>query len=170
MSLKHLAYAAWAGFAALLLPTGSHAQPIGAPFQSRDPATCSNRSAPARGPMTAAIARAYVACSREGVRMQHIYLVAGMDIEVGRSRPFQQSDQGHSDIDPAQPVYPIRGRLLVYFCARVSDDGSNAGKNCDVINMPAATGECYRTTFGDWTCDMSSPDFTTVRQEMPPPT
>ncbi len=169
MSLKHLAYAVTAGSVALLHPTVTSAEPIGAPYQSRDPATCSNRSAPVSGPMTALIARAYVACSREGIREDHVYLVGGMDLEVGRSRPFQLSDQNNSDVDPKQPVYPIRGRLLIYYCARVSDDGSNAGKNCDIINIPAATGECYKTTFGDWTCDMSNKDYTTIRQDMPAP-
>lgn len=153
-----------------LLPASATAQSIGAPYQSRDPAACPDRTAPLRGPMTAAIARGYVAGSREGVRDDHIYLVGGMDIEVGRSRPFQQSDQTNSDIDPRQPVTPIRGRLQVFYCARVRDEAANAGKNCDVVTLPAATGEYYRTTFGDWTCDMSSKDYTTHRQAMPPPT
>jgi len=169
MSPKHLVFATAAGLAAMLHTAVASAQSVGAPYQSRDPQTCPDRSAPVSGPMTAAIARTYVGCSREFVFMQRIYLIAGMDLEIGRSRPFQRSDEGLNDVDPSQPVFPLRGRILTFACDRVRDDGSNAAKNCDVNMTPKATGQCYKTTFGDWTCDMSSVEFTTVRRELPPP-
>ncbi|MEP6491746.1 MAG: hypothetical protein ABJF01_03660 [bacterium] len=148
--------------------TVAHAQPgAGAKYGARDPLECSDHSAPARGAITSAAAAKYVTCEQEHVGAPSLYLVENMKVQIGAPRPYEQRADGrHDNIDPAQPVYPIRGSYDVYACAAVyswpktgnSPAESNAGKNCRTHGQPHASGKCYKTTFADWQCFMSDYD------------
>ena len=67
-----------------------------------------------------------------------------------------------ADQDPAAKDYAIRGSLDRYLCSKQNKgvmignelQFNNIGKNCTVWHETNATGDCYRTTFGDWKCYM----------------
>ena len=127
-------------------------------FGARDPRTCDNTKAPARGAITAALALKYLNCQMEKVSGGHLYLVENVKVEVGGGIPYR-AIMGHrslSEIDVNHPVYPIRGSLLRYQCLDpVSEHVGPPNTNCNTYNEPKATGYCYKTTFGDWRCYMS---------------
>ena len=60
------------------------------------------------------------------------------------------------DVDASQPVYPIRGSYQQYQCNNPKTSVYKAGQNCSLSNIPKASGVCYKTTFGDWTCTIAS--------------
>ncbi len=83
-------------------------------------------------------------------------------------------------IDPAAPVLPIRGSYDSYQCAVITVpkggpgstvyDTDNTGKNCQITPQHNATGSCFRTTFGDWKCNMqAAPDPSLGKYNQPPP-
>ena len=87
-----------------------------------------------------------------------MYLVENVKVEVGGGIPYGAIIGSISlqQIDVKYPVYPIRGSLLRYLC----EDPKTAyvgppNTNCTTYNEPKATGYCYKTTFGDWSCYMS---------------
>jgi hypothetical protein len=63
------------------------------------------------------------------------------------------------DIDTRVPVYPIRGSLLRYNCDRegrnVAWGRAEPGANCVTFLEANASGHCYKTTAGAWSCSMS---------------
>lgn len=138
-----------AGFAS------ANAQSVGTPFGARDPQVCSDRSEPQSGAITPDIATRYFVCGTEKVSGDRLYLVGTVKLQVGKGRPFLYSTDGRqSDIDPDQPVYPIRGSYTSISCSAESDILQNAGKNCMIYDLPNAVGICYRTLFADWHCNM----------------
>jgi len=77
-------------------------------------------------------------------------------VEVGAPRNFMLSTDSWSDIDPSAKVYPLRGKGAMWQCSAVSPTYP-AGENC--YKYPATAGgqgSCYKTTFGDWTCHMTT--------------
>lgn len=146
------------------------AQGIGAKYGSREPQTCADTKAPAKGAITAAQAAPYVICSQEGVQGDLLYLVENVKVTVGGGRAYNSfSDSYATDIDTNALVYPIRGSYDKYQCHRV--DADNAGKNCTLYRNPKAGGKCYKTTFRDWFCSMSddSNDINNREYNLPPP-
>lgn len=134
-------------------------QGIGAQYFTRDPITCSSKKAPASGPPSPAQAALYVRCdpSGEGLYGGYLFLLENVQVEIGKGRPFQYgSDIGMSEIDPSQPVYPIRGSFQRYQCSSSKAGPYKRGSNCTLITTPQAKGACFKTTFGDWTCKMAS--------------
>lgn len=128
-------------------------------YGTRDPQTCDDTSAPRSGVITAALARQYVICDREGVRRRAMHIVENVKVQVGGGRAYQpQSDLSYSDIDVNSPIYPLRGSLSAYQCVEVdanrAHSGFNLGRNCILFEERKATGSCYRTTFADWKCSM----------------
>ena len=71
------------------------------------------------------------------------------------------------DIDTRLPVYPIRGSLLRYNCDRegrnVAWGRADPGANCVSFLEANASGHCYKTTAGVWSCSMS--DLVTQKTE-----
>ena len=128
---------------------------IGAAYGSRNPRTCANTKAPASGPLSAQQAMQYFICRTEGEFMEMLSLVSDVKLEIGKGRPFQSGSDRFPEVDVTSPVYPIRGSFTGYSVGRLSTDQSNRGKNCYVTFNPNATGQCYRTTFGDWKCNMN---------------
>jgi hypothetical protein len=127
-------------------------------FGTRNPQTCADTKAPARGAITAALAKKYFICQEEGFRSTEEYLVENAVVQVGGGRPYSpRSDTGFADLDLKTPIYPIRGSFVLYQCvaADSSERFYNIGKNCNAYNNRKAEGECYKTTFGDWKCRMN---------------
>jgi len=127
-------------------------------YGTRDPQTCADKKAPARGAITAALALKYLICEHEKVSGGYLYLVENVTVQVGGGIPFNpNANLNVPDIDVRFPLYSIRGSLIRYQCnpANPLFDHSAPGKNCQKTIMPKASGSCYRTTFGEWRCYMS---------------
>jgi hypothetical protein len=161
------------GLAIAVSPFAAQAQTgVGAHFGgARDPQVCASRTAPPSGPITADLAAKYVTCVEEHASLTALYLIDNMKVQVGASRPFQIRSDSYSDIDPAQPVYPIRGSYVRYSCSVPNAAVGTVGKNCSIVDQPNATGVCFRTTFGDWNCEMKdlANTLTMLRDGIPPP-
>ncbi len=144
-------------------------------FGARDPRTCEDTKAPARGAITAALALKYLNCQMEGIWSNDLYLVENVKVEVGGGLSYAAIRGQYSldQIDVRVPVYPIRGSFLKYQC----QDPETAyvgppNTNCVTYNNPKATGYCYKTTFGDWKCNMTDRSATekeNVRTKVAPP-
>jgi hypothetical protein len=174
--------AAVAGAAALLTAVAMQTAPAqageGAKYGTRDPQTCASAKEPAKGAISAELARKYVICQKEEVAHTQgfIYLLENVTVEIGKGVPLLELSRGArpTDGDPDGVVYPIRGSLKEYQCAVASDGGAlgprynNIGKNCNVYDEPKATGTCYRTTFGDWHCSMSDLNSRQIPNQPPP--
>ena len=133
---------------------------IGAAYGARNPRTCASTKAPVSGPLSAQQAVQYFICGKEGqFGDNYLYLVGDVRIEVGKGRPFLAKTDIISDADTDSPVYPIRGSWTEYQVRRISASGETRGKNCNVYLNRPASGLCYRTTFGDWSCKMVSEDY-----------
>lgn len=128
----------------------------GARYGARDPRTCSSTKDPAKGAPSPAQAAQYVTCNAEHVSGDMLFLAENVKVEIGRARRYNPNDDlNMNDVDPSQPVYPIRGSLTGYGCNPVDNSIlHNAGKNCLVTRQPNAKGLCYKTTFGDWKCSL----------------
>ncbi len=127
-------------------------------YGTRDPRTCKDMKAPAKGAPSAALALKYVICEIEKVSGQYLYLVENVKVEVGGGRPYNpNSDINVPEINVKFPIYSIRGSLTKYQCYEVNPNFtiSAPGKNCTRYEEPKAKGDCYKTTFGDWRCYMT---------------
>ena len=139
---------------------GSAAEISGPPtfneaYQSRNPRIC----APVTSPPNVAQAAALVQCSTEsdttGSSTPLITLVTDLQVQMGAPRDYMPGMDSWSDIDVRGKVYPLRGQGTMWQCSPVAQYG--VGQNC--VNYPAAAGgqgTCYKTTFGDWKCHMST--------------
>ena len=133
-------------------------------YGTREPVTCAERTAPAHGAPSAEQAKQYVICDSEHVFGSSLFLVANVKVQVA---PVSHPPNGivimnAAGINPGQPVWDIRGSLTQYQCSRTgaTDNDFARTHNCNIINQPAATGYCYKNTFGDWHCVMSDPQHT----------
>ena len=147
---------------------------ISARYGSRDPRTCENTKAPARGAITAALAEKYLNCQMEYLSGGSLQLVEKLTVQVGGGISYAAiiGSRSLSEIDTKYPVYPIRGSLLRYQCQDRLTAARVPTANCNTYNEPKAKGYCYRTTFGDWRCYMNDPagnDASNIRHDVPPP-
>ncbi len=142
-------------------------------YGSREPRTCEDTKAPAKGAITAALALKYLNCQMENVSGGDLYLVENVKVEVGGGISYAaiMGQRSLSEIDTKYPVYPIRGSLLRYQCQNRLTAARVPDANCNTYNEPKATGYCYKTTFGDWRCYMNDPgnDPANTRYDVPPP-
>lgn len=144
-------------------------------YGSRDPRTCENTKAPARGAITAALALKYLNCQMEYVSGSgELYLVENLKVEVGGGISYAaiMGQRSLSEIDTKFPVYPIRGSLLRYQCQNRLTAARVPTANCNTYNEPKATGYCYKTTFGDWSCymnDTAGNNAANIHYDVPPP-
>jgi hypothetical protein len=152
---------------ALSLAPFAQAQGVGAKYGTRDPAVCKSTKEPEKGAPTAEQVAQYVRCGyeREDTRNDNLWLKENLKAEIGKGRPYTSDLINMSDADTTQPVYPIRGSFVQYMC-RITKYAP--GKNCSMWESPAATGLCYRTTFGDWKCGMQDLN-SKVSHNQPPP-
>jgi hypothetical protein len=127
-------------------------------FGAREPRTCDDTKAPAQGAITAALAQKYLNCQMEYISMGQLYLVENLKVEVGGGIPYAaiRGQRSFAEIDVNHPVYPIRGSFLQYQCSDpVTEHVGPPDTNCTTYNHPKAVGYCYKTTFGDWRCQMT---------------
>jgi hypothetical protein len=120
-------------------------------YQSRAPRKC----AKVTKPPSAAQAAVLVQCTSEFLSPTGVGLVQDVKLEMGKSRPFvYQTDSGLTGIDLEAPVYPLRGSYTGYLCRLISNMAP-AGQSCVKSVVPAASGWCWKTSFGDWKCTMN---------------
>jgi hypothetical protein len=129
-------------------------------YDARAPTVCRSRLQPTQGPPSREQARRYFLCDSEMELSGSLWLNEDVEIEIGRERPYNPgADRYRDDIDPAEPVYPIRGSYTVYSCKAIFyGESETARGNCQVMPTPNATGVCYKDSFGDWHCRMGPPN------------
>ena len=135
---------------------------VGAKYGTRDPRTCGDRTAPAKGAPSAAQATQYVICELEQGDGSHpMNLVTNVKVQVASvSHPPNQlvREITAATIDPSQPIWDIRGSFTIYRCfalATLSAPNDFARThNCWQIDQTTATGYCYKDTFADWHCGL----------------
>ena len=147
---------------------------IGAKYGTREPRTCEDTKAPAKGAITADFAAKYLICAHEKQDGPHLYLIENLKVQVGGGTPYA-AIIGHRSfpaIDVAHPVYSIRGSFTKYECKDENAEyGFGPGKNCRRYEHQNAEGYCYKTTFGDWRCYMIDTNITNenIFDKVPPP-
>ena len=122
-------------------------------YGTREPATCASRTATPN----AQTAAKYLACDLEHESGDEMYLISDVHVQVApKGRPFNLATDSWSDIDPARPVYNIRGSFRRWQCGSKSSLSweNSPGKACNLYDQPQATGTCYMDNFGDWHCHM----------------
>jgi hypothetical protein len=145
---------------------------VGAKFAAPGPRTCSSRSQPASGSLSAANARAYVICGSEMDYQggaENLFLFSQVKVQVSRGRPYEHVRDSLQDIDPHKLVYDIRGSSVAWVCGLPG--GPN--KPCARTVNPNDEGKCYQTTFDEWRCtwgDFSVSMSTDTRLMVAPPT
>jgi hypothetical protein len=143
---------------------------IGAKYFARDPYVCTSKDYPKAGAITADMAAQYVTCANEyvDVHSDMLYLTSNMRAEVDLPLTADQARaffllNDVTDADANSPVYPIRGGFEWHQC--MIPDGTKPdsfgvppayppGRNCKIGHEVNANGNCYRTSFGDWSCQM----------------
>jgi hypothetical protein len=139
----------------------------GKPFGARDPKTCTDRKAPAKGGPSAAQAAMYVACDRERIDdYNRLGQVGDLKVDVAKPHTFNIYMDSAPNIDTAQPVYGIRGSFKTGYCTAMKDGGV-AGKNCQTADVPVANGSCYKDNFGDWHCTLGGAQLN-AKNDQPP--
>jgi hypothetical protein len=130
---------------------------VSGPYGAREPATCTAADQAQSKPTAAQVAH-YIKCTLEGIGDGALFLIENIQVrEIGDAGQVDTSF--FPDIDTRQPVYPIRGSLLRYDCARegrnVAWGRADPGANCVTFLEANASGHCYKTTAGVWSCSMS---------------
>ncbi len=140
-------------------------------FGSRAPRTCPDQTAPARGAIKAAEAARYFICNAEYVTGSTLYLVENVNVrQVGGGVPYTPNLGAFREINVRVPLYPIRGSYVSYQCAdKLAAYDRAPNTDCGVYEHPNATGYCYKTTFGDWSCHMSDRTVTSQSRKSAPP-
>ncbi len=142
----------------LIHPGQAQQGKAGTKYGTREPETCASTKEPAKGAPSPALVKRYLRCHVEGVGPGgKMYLIENVNVEVGKGTPFLQLSGGQRPFgaDPDGLVYAIRGSFTSYQCAVPSAIMNNFGKNCATFENKHATGECFRSAFGDWTCNMT---------------
>lgn len=152
----------------------AYAQGEGAKFGARDPHTCPSRKEPAKGALSGGQAKQYFICDTEKVwhgATTFLKLVTDVNVEIGKGRPFNRSTDGfqNSDIDASETVYPIRGSFTAWQCSPHGEWNVVPGQNCTKAENPHASGTCWKSTFGEWHCDMLDVKGPEAIAKLPPP-
>ena len=157
-------------------PNLAHAQEgDGRQYNTRDPLVCPSTKAPANGAPSPEQVAAYVRCnaiSGEKIAGGYISLFENAKFEIGKGKPFSSWDNGGDiAIDNSEPAYPIRGTFDLYSCRPPGSMGYPAGRNCHLTKAMAFAGYCFKTTFGDWSCqgNTTGNPLANVQEEIAPP-
>jgi len=122
-------------------------------YQARNPRRCKALNAPPKPEQLVAA----VQCEMEVDRPTGLFLMQEVQVQMGEQRGYDvQIDGNLEEIDASAPVFPLAGSLKQFWCSPVGV-GYPAGANCTVSPMPQATGKCWKTTFGDWKCNLVGP-------------
>lgn len=148
------------------LPKGPGIGPL---YGTRNPVTCADR----KMAITTAAAERLVACEKEGLLGDTLYLITDVVVRVGHERAFNYNqDSAATAIDVKQPVYDISGSYTVYQCAPLSAQPNAFAKTHNCFRYPATPGgygRCYTNTFGDKHCVMTGGGPTQLKDQIPPP-
>jgi hypothetical protein len=123
-------------------------------YASRDARRCVSLTTPPNQAQAAAL----IQCTMEVANTIGVKLMQNVNIQIGAPRAFQPDTDGTlKDIDIQAPIFPLSGSATAYFCNSVAYGLYHPGSNCTVTPMQQAAGVCWRTTFGDWKCNLSGP-------------
>ncbi len=126
---------------------------INATYQARDPRICKAVLAPP----TRGQASALVQCTMDADRPTGLWLMQDVRVAIGAPRRYEpQTDSNLAEIDMGAPIIPLSGSLTVFWCSPIGGTTA-AGSGCSVSPTPFAVGKCWRTTFGDWKCNLQGP-------------
>jgi hypothetical protein len=90
-------------------------------------------------------------------RATGLFLMQEVNIAISQPRAFNgDTDSNLAEIDATAPIIPLSGSLKVFWCSPIGA-GYPAGRNCQVSPTPMAMGSCWKTTFGDWKCNLIGP-------------
>ena len=134
---------------------GAQTKSIGAKYGAREPAKCADMTKPTRGAPSNAQALQYVTCTMERESGGNLYLLKDLTVQVAPKGSRYNPLAPIPNVDTAHPIFDIRGSFVLYQCEVIYSSRSNAGKNCIAYDQPKAQGACWKTTFGDWVCNMS---------------
>ena len=138
---------------------------MSATYQAREPRLC---KAVTTSPSQAQAA-VLVQCTMDQDRPTGLFLMQDVHVVMGEPRSYQaEVDSNLAEIDMAAPVYLLSGSLTVYWCSPITAM-TPAGRGCIVSPTPYAVGKCWKTTFGDWKCNLAGPGPNT-RSGLPGPT
>ncbi len=126
---------------------------INATYQARDPRICKAVLAPPSRWQASAL----VQCTMDADRPTGLWLMQDVRVAVGAPRRYEpQTDSNLAEIDMGAPIIPLTGSLTVFWCSPIGGTTA-AGSGCMVSPTPFAVGKCWRTTFGDWKCNLQGP-------------
>jgi hypothetical protein len=138
---------------------------MNANYQAREPRLCK----PLATPPNQAQAAVLVQCTMDQDRPAGLFLMQDVIVQIGAPRSYQpEIDSNLAEINMSAPVYPLTGSLTVYWCSQVTAM-TPAGRGCMVNPTPYAVGKCWKTTFGDWKCNLAGP-APSSRSGLPGPT
>jgi len=124
---------------------------MNANYQAREPRLCKALTTPP----TQAQAAVLVQCTMDQDRPAGLFLMQNVKVQMGSARSYQpEVDSNLAEIDTAAQVYMISGSLTVYWCSQATAM-TPAGSGSTVSPTPYAIGKCWRTTFGDWKCNLA---------------
>jgi hypothetical protein len=156
----------------------AHAQKgVGAAYGARDPIICESTRTKGSTPTVAEATRFFTCANESESPRWGLKLVADVKLQMAGARRYNPAnDMNVPQIDTGAPMFDLRGSFTQYSCDKVGGQGtglSPAGKNCNKFTYSHATGTCYKTTFGDWRCQMmdmtvGDPGQVEVRH-LPPP-
>lgn len=88
-----------------------------------------------------------------------LWLMEGLRVSVGAAIPFVAAYNSYvmPEADVRSRVYPIRGAFTSVVCMTRHDAGiyGNPDTNCYEKDVTAAKGVCWKTSFGDWSCNLA---------------
>ena len=128
---------------------------------SRVPRSCPSRSAPRTGAISVEQAKMYLTCHLESGSDSSLRFANDLELQVApRPRRPNGSDLSRAAaqsiaIDTNKPLYDIRGSYTSYFCGRTTA-AVEEKRNCVTNNMSSGKGICFKDTFGDWFCLITS--------------
>jgi hypothetical protein len=145
---------------------GGSSAPISGPptynqrFAARNPRVCSKVTTPP----TLEQAKALVQCGDEtlveGLNAR-ITLVTDLQVEMAPAAPFNPHVTHDADVDTSAPTYSLRGTGTRWICGPAATGPGSAekpaGQNCmRNAAAPGGKGLCEKSTFGDWSCSMTT--------------
>jgi hypothetical protein len=147
---------------------------------SRRPQTCSSRSEPRNGPISAAQAIKYATCDAEGDQVVPSPGIASFleifSLQVGSARRVSPEDivRYGETINQSKPIYEIKGRAVLYACSRIKGFAviAKRGSNCQTWGSTDSAsinsrGKCFTDFANKWRCKLSI--GTAISVSGPPP-
>jgi hypothetical protein len=140
---------------------------------SRQLRTCPDKTSPAKGKMTVALATMYVACyyEEQAPYDASVYFVDISSLQVVTKRRASAKDTTFvSEIDPKKPVYVLQGSMVLHQCYNITTNeyGKKQGENCSRSELPKAKGKCVADLLGEWKCYLGGMDPSPKRKQPAP--